>query len=296
MGIIRGGLFVIVSVLLFVSLLAGNLFWTLSSSLQYDNVQPELASVVGGIVGSQADVNNILDENFQLMEEYCEDYSEFVFDEGGYSFVIQCDKVSQGSDAVINNAVDSLVDGFYYKNYDCDFWACFGEADTPLFLISEKARDYWNGMFYFSLVGSFVLIVLMFFLIEKKTNLLLVAGALIIVSSLIFVKLDSLMEIIMGPIISSMEVPGGMSSYFSSMISIFFNKSNAIFLRVFISGIVVLGVGILLKIFHIGFAISNLFSKSQKEGVKKSKKISKDEVKQIVKTEVSKKIKDKKSK
>ena len=50
MGVIRGGLLVIVSVLLFVSLLAGNLFLTMSWSLDYDNVKTELVSVVKELV------------------------------------------------------------------------------------------------------------------------------------------------------------------------------------------------------------------------------------------------------
>ena len=53
MGLIRGGLLFIVVVLLFLSFLVGNIFLTLNLSLDYNNVQPELTSVIRNIAENE---------------------------------------------------------------------------------------------------------------------------------------------------------------------------------------------------------------------------------------------------
>ena len=86
-----------------------------------------------------------------------------------------------------------------------------------------------------------------------------------------------------------------MGQYLSKIILIFFNQSQSVFIKVVIIGGILVIVGIILKIFHIGFAISNFFSRFQKKDVKKTvqKEISKGRNK--TKKEVLKK-KNKKSK
>jgi hypothetical protein len=278
MGFIRGGLLVIVSVLLFSSFLAGNFFLTLTLSLDYDTIQPELVSVVSELSEDEINLRQVIDEELPFMEEYCQNNSEYVFSDQGHTFVIPCSVVSQGSDAIISYGLNTLVEEVYYKEYDCDFWKCLEKTGDPFFLVSEKAKDYWKQKFYFSLIASIILVALAFILIEKRTSLPILVGIMLIASGIPFLIINW---------ISFNWIPLPMfGEYFVQLFTIFFAKSYTVFLISFILGLIVLGIGILSKFFSIGFKISNFFSK-------KKKGISKKEVKNIVKEEISK---DKKKK
>ena len=74
MGFIRGGLFVIASVLLSLFFLFGNVFLTLGLSLDYDNVQPELVSVVKDITEDEISLEQKIEEKFESMELYCQNW------------------------------------------------------------------------------------------------------------------------------------------------------------------------------------------------------------------------------
>lgn len=271
MGMIRGGLFVIASGVLFLLFLAGNVFLTLTWSLEYDTIQPELASVVENIATNEMNLDEIVNENFGKMGTYCENNSEYVFNEQGQTFAIPCDVVAQGSGAVVEHSINNLIENIYYKEYDCGFWECVKQADMgePFVLVSEKAKDYWNNKFYLVLVISLVLIGLMFFLIETKHSLFFVVGGLLVIASLPFMKLNWLLSFIS-------------DESFLQFFTVFFTKAYNVFLISFIAGLAILGVGIGLKFFHIGFKISGFFQK-------KNEKISKDDVKKVVKEEISKK-------
>jgi len=285
MGAIRGVLLVIVSVLLFLAFLIGNTFLTLTLSLDYDNIQTELVSSVRNAAENEINLNEVMTKNYPAMESYCKNNSEYVFkdDNSGYTFSTPCDIIAQGSEAVINYGANSFVEKIYYEDYDCEFWDCFKKTGSPLFLISEKARNYWNSKFYLALIASVVLIILVFFLVEKKSNLFIVTGGLLIISALPFMKLDWALSFIS-------------EKSFLELLTVFFNKAYTVFLITLISGIVILSIGILLKLFGVGFKISNLLSRFQKKDIKKDKKFSKNEIQQVVKKEIPKKIKDKKSK
>ncbi|GAH24720.1 unnamed protein product, partial [marine sediment metagenome] len=251
-----------------------------------------MSSIVEETVGKkvesiEAGLSDEINKNLEIMEEYCQNNSDYVFNYEGNTLVIPCSVISQGSEAIIEAGVANIVDDFYYAEYNCGFWDCFEKTGSSFFLISEKAKNYWNNKFYFALIAFVILIVLMFFLVEKKTNLPLIVGSLLIISSLPFMKLNNFVGTFINPLLSAAGIPGDISSSFLSIFSIFFTKAHTVFLITLISGLVILSIGILLKIFGIGFKISNLFSK-------KDKKISKDKVKNI-KQEVSEK-KSKKSK
>lgn len=259
MSFIRGGLLVTVSVVLFLLFFLGNIFLTLSFSLGYDNVHLEFVSVTQDIV-DEIDLPGVVEEKLASMESHCQNNSEFVFSEGGNTFVIPCDVISQGSDAIIASGVESIVKDAYYEDYDCGFWDCFEKTGSPSFLVSEKARTYWNTKFYISLLIAVVLVVLMFFLIEKKTSLPFVVGSLLVVSSLPFMKLDSLIGILINPTLA-MAGFSDMPSNLFSIFSVFFSKAHSVFLIMFIIGAAILLGGVILKLFKIGFKISALFSK-----------------------------------
>lgn len=264
MGIIRGSVFTIASVLLLLSFLAGNLFLTLSMSLEYDNVRAEVNNIIKDLAEGGLNLTSIVEEKFDAMEIHCQNNSEYVFSEEGRTFVVSCDVVANGPEAVVDAEINKFVEETYYKDYDCNFWNCFKESELPLFLISAKAKDYWQEKFYFSLIASIVLIILMFFLIEKKTNLPIVVGILLVISSLPFLKLDWFFSLLQA----------------SDILSTIFNKSHTVFLISLVLGLIFVALWLLLEFFKIGFKISEFFSKK--------KSVSEKEVKDIVKKEVLK--------
>ena len=276
MGAIRGLLLIVVCVTLFLSLFVGGIVLTLSSSLSYENVRSGLVSFLGDVVNEQLDVEERLNQLVPEMEVYCKTNQQYTFVYGENIFMIPCDVATQGSNALVEHGVNSMVDKYYYEDYDCDFWDCFEEGEVPIFLISEKAKDYWQSKFYFTLLLSAGLAALAFLLVEKKSNFFLLVGSLTIVSSLPLIKINKI-----GSLFPSSFLD--MGEYLSKIILIFFNESNSVFIKILIIGGVFVIVGIILKLFNIGIAISNFVSKFQKKDGKK-------DVKKIVQKEVSKKM------
>ncbi len=271
MGAIRGILLVFVCILIFFSLLVGSFLWTVSSSLQYENVQPGLSSLVDKVIDEQLDVGGKLnieekmDDLMPTIEAYCQDNQQYAFVYGGNSIVIPCDILTQGPEAVISHGTNSLIEQYYYKEYNCDFWDCASEGEVPLFLISQKAHDYWKSKFYFSLIAFFVLAVLTFLLVEKNTSFFILVGGLAIVAALPLLKTGSLISRLSNAM-------GDLGEYVSEMILIFFNQANNVFIKIIIFGAVLLVIGIVLKIFHLGMAITNFFGKFGKSKGKTSDK------------------------
>jgi len=294
MGFIRGSLLVIVTILLFLSLFIGNIFLTLSLSLHYDNVGPELVSSTKDIFESQLDLESLIGKQLKPMELSCQTHSEFVFTEMGNTFIIPCDIISQGSEVIIDYAIESIVEQIYYAEYGCEFWDCLEKTGSPSFLTSEKAKNYWNTKFYFLLMISIAMIVLMFFLIVKKTSLPILVGSLLIISSLPLMKLESFIGMLINPALSIAGFSDAISISLLSIFPIFFSQSRVVFLIMSISGIILLCLGIILKLFKVGLKISNfLFQMNKKKNLKKIKKVSKkNEQKNIKETkEIPKKKK-----
>jgi hypothetical protein len=268
MGFIRGGLLTIVCILLFISLLAGGVFLTFSNSLAYENVRPEISAIVEDIIQEEIGLKGGLEDEFALMQEYCENDSGSVLLEEGYTVEIPCEVVSQGLDSVINYSVNTLIEEAYYKDYECSFWDCLKEEGIPLFLVSAKAKSYWHSRFYFTLIASLILAFLAFLLIEKKTSFPILLGVFVIVSSLPLLKIE--------------WVGSLFGDTFGGVVSVFFSQAHSVFWTMLVIGIVLIVLGILLKIFLFDFI---------------KRKFSKEEVKDIIQKEVSKaKVEVKKTK
>lgn len=267
MGFFRGGLLITVSILLFLSLLLGNILLILSLSLQYDNVKEGLTPLAQefaedklNLIGENFNLTEEMEEAREFMKDHCQNATEYVFSEGGYTFVVPCDIINESSEVFVEQGVDSIIEQVYYKEYDCDFWNCFSQDELPLFLISEKAKDYWKAKFYFSIIASLILVVLLFFLVEQKPNFPILVGALLVLSSLPLLRLENLSSVISG------------QSYLE-FISFFFNSSGGVFWSLFIVGLIILGLGISWRLLSLGSL---------------KKKFSKKEVRQIVKGEMQK--------
>ena len=264
MGLIRGGLLVVVSVLLFVVFLAGNVLWTLDKSLDYEAIKPELVSVVREAIESEINLNEVVGKEFEAMEDYCLDNQEYIFsdEESGQVFEIECDVVAQGSDAIIDSAIESFVEKIYSGQITSnDVSSALEdtniESKQPTFDFA-KLKDSVNSYFYIAWVAALVLFVLVFFLVEVKSNAFILSGSLLAISSLPLIKIEQFLS----------WIPFEFGEYFI----VFFSEANTIFLISFITGLVVLIIGIVMKFFGVGFKIFEFFNKfkdNKKQVVKK---------------------------
>jgi hypothetical protein len=267
MGFIRGGLLIIVGILLFLSLLLGSIFLILSWSLQYENVQEELSSVIKeltedkfGLIEESFNLTEEMEEAREFMDEHCQNESSYVFAEGGYTFVIPCDileEVEESPSALVDQGIENIIEQIYYDDYDCKFWNCFEETGLPLFLVSEKAKNYWQDKFYFTLIAFAIMVVLIFFLVEHKQNTPIIAGSIMMLSSLPLLRLEKIIGSIAG------------DSYLA-FVGVFFNKIDTVFWVVFISGLIILGAGIALRFLHRDLIKKKFSKKDVQKIIKKS--------------------------
>lgn len=256
MGLIRGGLFYIVCVLLVVSLILAGVFITISKSLSYENLKTELTKI-SLEKSSEFDINSAFPE----MQAKCLNNSGggVSFSENsGFNINIPCTVVSQGSEAVLSYAVDSIIGDMYYKEYDCGFFNCFKQGEPPIFLISQHSHDYFKSKFYLMLLTSLVLIILLFFLVENKPNFPITTGIVLIISSLPFMKLDFFSKFFID------------ASYLY-FLSIVLSNTRFIFLIYLISGIALVGVGIGLHFYLFGESIAEKIEKWKSKKKEKEK-------------------------
>ena len=239
MGFFRGGLLIIVCILLLGSLLIGNFLLVLSSSLEYENVKMELTPIIKDMIYDSVDEEKI-ETSFAVMKVYCEKGNSAFIIQEDYNFVIPCEDILNGTlESVLDSQIEAFMQENYYKEYTCSFIECFGESEIPLFLFSEMSKNYLENKYYYFLIFSLVFLGFVFLLVEKKINTLILGGSLVIVSSLPFIKITSFSF--------------GSETY-SQIFLIFVKQSNMIFWWVFTIGILILGIGIGLKFWNFNKA------------------------------------------
>ncbi len=198
--------------------------------------------------------NSLQDQNASDIPESTEDLPvSYVFSSGGYVFVIPCsvlDELGENPRALTEAGISNIVNNIYYREYDCNFWGCFKsvspdfsffslfrEKQIPwkatLFLVSEKAKDYWNKKFNSFLILLFVLSVLIFLLTEQKRNVPLLIGSLMMASSFALLWFKNILE--------------SATKAYLVFINLFFSKTGAVFWIVFIFGLIIFGAGIALR-------------------------------------------------
>ncbi len=266
MGVLRGIVLIFVCVLLFVSLFVTGVFATLDNSLDYKIVKPNIEPIINGTLSKQEISNSI--ENDQIyLETYCNTHDEYSLNGSQFNLSIPCEIILNGSDSIFNYFVENSIESFYYKEYDCEFWKCFKQQDTPFFLVSEHAKNYWNKRYYLFLMISIALAVLVFFLVKNKVNFPFVAGSLLAVSFIPVAWLDTFGRTIIKIALSGASL--GLDSLrgidLNVIVNVFFSEANFVFLTGFVIGLVFLGIGITLKIAKGGFKLSKLFSKMDKK-------------------------------
>jgi hypothetical protein len=247
MGLIKLTGFVLCSILLFLLLVVVGFFFSVSLSLDYEVIKPEIKGIILDVVSSNGEIANSVEnslpamksycsenlifeyfysgknvsvpcsvvkssfketadfitfqhpdfslgnkaladdvsKNYQKMTDYCLEHQTYsVKDESsGFEFVFSCSKVWEGSEVLIDYAVESLISEVYYKEYDCSFLDCFKKTDSMYFLISLHSQEYFKRKAVFFSLLALVIFGLMFFLLAKKSIVFIVSGALLIISS-----------------------------------------------------------------------------------------------------------------
>ena len=263
MGFFRRSLLTFFCILLLISLIALNLFFTLSLSLKYENVQKEISPLIQRLAtDSNAfeefglegfDLNKSTDETMEKMRAHCLTNTDYVFSFENYTISIPCSSLSGGKMSVVNETAKSMIKEFYYKNYECDFWNCFSQEGFPFFLVSQKAKDYWNSKFYLFLVISLVLFALCLLLSEKKSNGLILTGSLFVLSSLPLLKIENF--------IISLTSENLNPIY--PLLNIFFSEAKTVFWISFIIGVVLVCAGFWVR--FVGFGQNESEKKQTKK-------------------------------
>lgn len=294
MGFIRGVGIVILSVILFLLLIVSGTALTLGQSLKYENVQPEIINISQEIITENVNIESIIQSTIPAMKSYCQqNNTDYVFNQEGYTFAIPCETIKKSPEEIINytlnESLSQIVNDIYYEDYNCDFIECFEKEETPLFIVSEKSREYWMSIFYKTLIGIIISTALIILLAEKKSNGFIISGSLFIFSSFIVGKLNTIGEKIANTFlgsVASVVSSAGSKNLISRIVNLFFVESTRIFWWMLVIGIILVGFGIFLKLTNFGMKISKLFNKN----------VSENEVKGIVKEEVSKVSKQKSAK
>ncbi len=264
MGVIRGGILAVVSVLLLVAFFGSMLFLTMSWSLNYDNVKIELGNTIKEGLRDQLELDKYIDDRYDEMLIYCQEYYDYVVDYKGRKVTVPCSIIEQNKSLVLDNTVDSYVAEIYLQHYDCSFWDCFSQEPIPFFLVSAKAQNYWYSLFNYSLLVIGVLLVLGFLSADKKSNYFILVSALVVLASLPFAKIDWII--------------GLTGKTAQGLLSVFFSKGYDVFIRGVIFGVILLVIGFILKLFRVGFKISTIFVKSDVEKVEDKVKKLEDKV------------------
>ena len=252
MGLIRGGLIFVVSSLIMFSLLTGNIFLTLSLSLENNDLRSELFFNTIEVDGEEFNLTKEVEDNFYLLEEDCETSENVIFEYEGYAVDISCDVVDQGPQAVLDKSLDDAIEIAIEENYPNSSFA----KKLPDLLLSENSSDYWMNYFYVTLIFSLVLIGLLFFLMEDRINLPISVGSLLIISALPFFVLNFLSPLFENSLLKPL--------------TLLFSESYTVFLIFLTMGVILMILGFGLKFFKIGWSLSEKFGKIKNLFTKKS--------------------------
>jgi hypothetical protein len=263
MGFARGSLLSFVGFLLFLSLLIGNIFWTTSLSLEYNQFKSEITPEINSVV-----IDALPNESMEIMQIYCENESDFNFnlEEFNINLTIPCEVIDSGKEAFAEYGVEVILEEGYYKEYDCSFLDCLTEENSQMIVFSKVAKDFLQSKFLLFLLISLVLIAVTFLLVSSKLNLLPILGAIIIASAFPIKSLNSVVSFFM-------------PAMFEDFAMVFVSRAPFVFSIVLTIGIVLLVLGLILKFLKF-------------DSIKK--KFTKKEVEEIVKKEIDNSKKEKK--
>jgi len=293
MGVFRGGLLVIFSVLFFVCLLVQGLFLIFYFSLDYNSVSPQISSIASEVMQQQGIEQQILEKK-PIIEVYCKNNSEFIFSNPNIKkpITISCNEFLENPDNLVQTPVSNLIEDKYYSFYDCNFFDCVQKTQDPFSLVSKHAQDYWKIKSLYLLVVLVLLALLLFILVKSKSNFFILSSVFFLISSFFFLKLEFFVGFIINLFLNVGEGFGGLFPLsFLQIFSIFLDKSKMIFVIFLVIGISLFVIGVIMKIFRWSVELSKVIDKFS-GWVKKKKDSSfknKKETEPVVKVQNSKK-------
>ena len=105
MGFIRHFLLAILGGLFLVFLLSMNLCFTINSSLDYNVLKPSIMSFSEDmVIGSYS--ADYIDKEIEFIRGYCKNNSDFIYEFKGESFLIECEKISEGPDSIADSVIN----------------------------------------------------------------------------------------------------------------------------------------------------------------------------------------------
>ncbi len=257
MGALRTIGLIFVTILFFVGMMATGTLLVIVNSLDYDNVEADLNKVVKEVILEE--VAQFDEEDFNKMQEDCALKETYTLeaDETEFDLTVPCDIVEQGKDAVMDYYAESLTSQIYKQNYTCEFWDCVGEENNLFFLFSEESYDYWNSKFYLALGLTIFFFILIFLIAENKSNSFILAGIIMIISGL--------------PLLLGKVIIGSFMGEFLQFLTFIFSSAYWVAIKIFAFAVVVIVVGILWKVFHVGLWVSKKFGRSGEKVVEEKK-------------------------
>lgn len=250
MGLIRKGLFFIISLVLFILLLSGNMFLTLSLSLHHEIIKPEINSIVTGLI--KEDYPNLeqeIESSKKILSSNCTNKDDILLlHQGEFNIKVPCQLRENTTQEIINYNINEIVNKKYYQDYNCKGFNCFKQGfNLPFFLISKQMKDYYQGKFNLILILMIISIILLLIITEKKTNALITTGILMSLTALPFAKLNKFFSLF--------------SIKYIEYLSVFISQSQKVFWIFFITGLIILGLGILIRIFEWEYHIAQAITK-----------------------------------
>jgi len=270
MSFIRGAAIIILSTIIFLAFFAGNIFLTLSWSMEHDTLQSEVQNISSELI-EQYNLLETINENKGILELYCQATNYFSINEMGIQLNIPCNILLADTQTLVNYTVTQVFDQIYYKDYPCQIWDCIKQEEQPLVLISEKAQNYWKSKFLLTFFISLACFILFLIITKDKSVPLLVTGILSMIAALPFKKLDLILKIIP-------------DSTIANIVGIFLTKAPNVFWTFFLIGIGLIIIGIAFKFLKIGLRISRLFTRKES-----APEPTKEEIQREVKKEIKKK-------
>jgi hypothetical protein len=263
MGFLRGGSLVLLSVLLFLGIIVQGLFLTLYLSLGHDSVNSELSAVAFEFIEGKEMLEEISAQR-PMLEIYCQNNSELPFSNPLTNTMenISCAELLESPEVFIQNRISKSIEEKYYWAYDCNFFDCIEKTEDPFSLVSKHAQDYWKVKFFSFLIISFLLLLGIFFLTKDKSNFFILSSVLFIASSLIFLKLKFILDVLFVFIFGIGKELGSLSfSSFLELFSVFLTKSSFVFMLFLIIGILFFIIGICIKLIGISSEVSEFIDR-----------------------------------
>ena len=124
MGFIRGSLFIIVSILLFFSLILTGVFYMVNLSLEPDVVQSYLVDSADKTV-REIGVYDRFVESFDMIQSACDEIGFYDFNFGYGLLDIDCENLSNDADEAYYDNLGNFVMKGYYEDYDCSIFNWF---------------------------------------------------------------------------------------------------------------------------------------------------------------------------